>query len=200
MSGTTVRSDPSTLPEGWDRAHEPLLLDLARRAIETKLEGDEDASASPASFPECLRAPRATFVTLRKDGELRGCIGSLESRASLVESVWHNAREAAFGDPRFPPVSQDELNAIEIHISVLSPLEPVEVSDEHDLLARIRPGIDGLVLAEGERRGTFLPAVWESLGDSRDFLTELKRKAGLSPDHWSDTIEVWRYTTYAIPD
>jgi AmmeMemoRadiSam system protein A len=199
VSGTTVRSDPSTLPEGWDRDEEPILLDLARRAIETKLDRDDDAGAEPESFPESLRAPRATFVTLRKDGELRGCIGSLESRSSLVESVWHNAREAAFRDPRFPPVSRDELDGLEIHVSVLSPLERLEVSDERDLLEQIRPGVDGLVLGEGDRRGTFLPAVWESLGVPHDFLTELKRKAGLAPDYWSDTIEVWRYTTYAIP-
>lgn len=200
MPGITVRSDASALPKGWDPAHEPRLLALARRAIETRLEGDPHARAEPEAFPASLRASRATFVTLRMEGELRGCIGSLEGRSSLVESVWHNAREAAFGDPRFDPVTADELEDIEIHISVLSPLERLSIASEQELLERIRPGVDGLVLAEGERRGTFLPAVWESLSQPVDFVSELKRKAGLPADHWSETLELWRYTTYAIPE
>lgn len=199
LSETSVRSDASTLPEGWTPECEPLLLDHARRSIEARLAGDMDAEADPSAFPPCLRAARATFVTLRMRGELRGCIGSLESRSSLVESVWHNAQQAAFGDPRFEPVRADELDEIEISISVLSPLRRIEFTSEDDLLEQIRPGLDGLVLGEGDRQGTFLPAVWESLTERSDFLCELKRKAGLSSDHWSDRIECWRYTTYAIP-
>jgi len=122
----------------------------------------------------------------------------LEARRPLAEDVVQNAFAAAFGDPRFPPVTEPEVDKLDIHISVLSPLEEMHFASEADLLRQIRPGIDGLVLEDGPYRGTFLPAVWESLPDKRDFLRHLKIKAGLPPDYWSNTLRVWRYTTEMI--
>lgn len=149
----------------------------------------------PANYPETLQQPRATFVTLNIHENLRGCIGTLEAHQALVSDVAHNAHAAAFHDPRFPPLSQREFKDIEIHISILSPPEPMQFTSEADLLKQIRPGIDGLLLEENHHRGTFLPSVWESLHTTQDFLTHLKYKAGLPADYWSDTIKVSRYTT-----
>ena len=171
------------------------LLEVARRSIEHGLQTGSPLAVDVASYPAALQEPGASFVTLNIDGRLRGCIGSLEAVHPLVEDVARNAFSAAFRDPRFPPVSAAEAPRLNIHISVLNPAEPMQFSSEEDLLAQLRPGVDGLILEDGGRRGTFLPSVWESLPDPRDFLQELKRKAGLAPDHWSDSLRVWRYTT-----
>ncbi|HWA13726.1 MAG TPA: AmmeMemoRadiSam system protein B [Burkholderiales bacterium] len=140
-----------------------------------------------------LDRPAATFVTLNKEGRLRGCIGSLAPHRSLREDIEANAQAAAFSDPRFEPLKFEELRDIAIEVSVLSPMEPVEFSSEAELLAQLKPGEDGLVLQYGGRRGTFLPQVWESLPAPADFLGELKRKAGLPRDFWHPELEAWRY-------
>lgn len=171
------------------------LLEVARRSIEHGLETGRPLPVDVSAYPPALQAPGASFVTLNIDGRLRGCIGSLEAVRPLVEDVAHNAFAAAFRDPRFPPVTAAEAPHLDIHVSVLSPAEPMEFESEEDLLRQIRPGVDGLILEDHGRRGTFLPSVWESLPDPRDFLQQLKLKAGLPPDHWSDTLRVWRYTT-----
>jgi AmmeMemoRadiSam system protein A len=129
---------------------------------------------------------------------LRGCIGTLQAFRPLVEDVAHNAYAAAFHDPRFPRLSAKEYAQLHYHISILSTPEPVKFKDEQDLLAQLRPGIDGLVLEEGLYRGTFLPQVWESLPEPKTFLRHLKQKAGLHPDYWSTTIKVQRYTVEEI--
>ncbi|BCX88980.1 conserved hypothetical protein [Methylomarinovum tepidoasis] len=175
-----------------------LLLELAREAIRYGARHGRPPAVNLEALPAALQVPRATFVTLEEDGRLRGCIGSLEARRPLAEDVVHNAFAAAFGDPRFPPVHEDEVDRLDIHISVLGPLEEMRFTSEADLLRQIRPGIDGLVLEDGPYRGTFLPAVWEQLPDKRDFLRHLKLKAGLPPDYWSDTLKVYRYTTEVI--
>lgn len=174
------------------------LLDVARRAIETGLGGIR-LRVSAEAFPEPLRAARATFVTLHARGELRGCIGTLDASRTLVEDVAWNAHAAAFEDPRFAPVTRQELSLVEIHVSVLSPPEPISVGSEPELIARLRRDIDGLVLEEGRRRGTFLPSVWEELPDPADFLRHLKRKAGLPADYWSATLRISRYTVESVP-
>lgn len=145
-----------------------------------------------------LQQPGASFVTLTRHGELRGCIGSLEARRPLLEDVAENAFNAAFRDPRFLPVDRHECDQLDLHISVLSPTEPLHFRDEADLLRQLRPGIDGLVLSDGRHRGTFLPQVWEQLPDPQDFLTHLKRKAGLPAAHWSPRLKVERYTVEVI--
>ncbi len=172
-----------------------LLHRVAREAIEHGLETGRPLRVDTQRYPAPLREPRATFVTLKRDGQLRGCIGTLEAIRPLVDDVAHNAYAAAFGDPRFPPLQSAELDGLEIHISVLSPATPMQFDSEQDLLRQLRPGVDGLVLEDGYHRGTFLPAVWESLPEPRAFLQHLKLKAGLPADYWSDTIRVSRYTT-----
>ena len=174
------------------------LLCIARDAI-----SHEMASAGRAVFnpgdSEGLMEKRATFVTLTIEGALRGCIGRLEAFRPLAEDVAANACAAAFDDPRFMPLSAEELDQIEIHISVLSPPEEMVFSSEEDLLAQIRPGIDGLIFQEGGRRGTFLPSVWEELPEKELFLMHLKVKAGVSESYWSDSLQVFRYTADYFP-
>ena len=172
-----------------------LLHKVARASIEHGLETGRPLAVDVERYPPPLRERRATFVTLNEHGELRGCIGTLEAIRPLVEDVAHNAFAAAFSDPRFPPVSASELDDIEIHISVLSPATPMQFDSEEDLVHQLRPGVDGLVLEDGYHRGTFLPAVWESLPEPHAFLQHLKLKAGLPANYWSDTIRVSRYTT-----
>lgn len=176
-----------------------LLIDIARNAISRLLNNSRDAESDPGAIPPGLMQKRATFVTLTIGGQLRGCIGMLEACRPLAEDVAENARAAAFEDPRFPPLTEKEFEKLEIHISVLSPPEEILFSSEADLLSRIRPGIDGLILQEGFRRGTFLPSVWEELPEKKLFWRHLKMKAGLPADYWSDSLRVFRYTTEYFP-
>jgi uncharacterized protein len=171
------------------------LLQVALASIESGLETGSPLQVKPDTCPPALSGRRASFVTLKHDGVLRGCIGSLAPVSSLVEDVARNAFGAAFRDPRFPALTAAELQNLEIGISVLGPTESVEFGSEAELLGILRPGIDGLVLQEGRHRGTFLPAVWESLPKPADFLNHLKQKAGLPGDYWSDNLEIERYTT-----
>lgn len=167
-----------------------VLLQLARRSI-----GEALGEAGPAT-PDlpALREHAATFVTLTQAGELRGCIGSLEAHRPLIDDVRANARAAAFRDPRFPPLTRDELARTRVEVSLLSPAEPLFVTDEADALAHLRPQVDGLILAAGGRRATFLPQVWEQLPEPAVFLARLKQKAGLPAAYWSPELRLWRYT------
>jgi AmmeMemoRadiSam system protein B/AmmeMemoRadiSam system protein A len=167
-----------------------LMLKLARSAISSRLGWHFSLDAS-APFME---KPAATFITLTKNGQLRGCIGSLQAHRSLREDIEANAQAAAFQDPRFEPLTFDELRQVRIEVSLLSELMPIAFSSEADLLANLRPGQDGLVLEHGARRGTFLPQVWETLPAPESFLGELKRKAGLPRDFWDPGIRVSRYS------
>lgn len=179
-------------------SHKQQLLQLALESIRKGLSG-ETLAVKAADYPTPLREPRATFVTLEVDGKLHGCIGTLEARQSLVEDVVSNAHGAAFRDTRFPVLTMTEFERLEIHISILSPPEPMEFVSEDDLIAKLRPRVDGLILEEGIHRGTFLPAVWEALPVPREFLRQLKLKAGLNADYWSNRIRVRRYTAESIP-
>lgn len=178
--------------------HEERLLALARASIEHGLRDGGPIPVDLAQYAEPLRERGASFVTLKRRGELRGCIGSLEPHRPLVEDIAGNAFNAAFRDPRFPPLSRRELADVQVHISILTPMEPLPCVNEQDLLDKLRPGHDGLVIEEGYRRGTFLPVVWESLPDRREFLRCLKQKAGLPDDYWSDAIKVSRYETVSL--
>ncbi len=178
------------------------LLAVARASVEYGLR-DGGAHAplpvDPAQHAAPLRRTASSFVTLRhRGGALRGCIGELEARRSLVESVAANASGAAFRDPRFEPVSEAELRDLETHISVLGPLEPLEVGSLEGLVATLRPGIDGLVLDDGLRHATFLPAVWTSLPDPAQFVCELERKAGFTAGRWSRGMRASRYRVLEI--
>jgi len=172
-----------------------LLRRVAQESVAFGLDHGGYMPVDTPRYPPPLRAPGASFVTLKKHGELRGCIGSLTAYRPLVEDVARNAYAAAFSDPRFPPLQASELGELEFHISVLSPPVAMEFESEQDLLRQIRPGVDGLVLEDGIHRGTFLPAVWESLPDAESFLQHLKIKAGLPADYWSPTLKVSRYST-----
>jgi len=172
------------------------LRDIAWRSIRHGLDEGRPLAVEPEDFAEPLRRQRACFVTLHRDAALRGCIGHLQAIQPLVVDVAKNAYAAAFGDPRFPALREDEYDQLQLEISVLSESEPVEFADQQDLLAQLRPGVDGLILsAPGNYRGTFLPSVWEQLPEPTRFLEHLKLKAGLPADYWSDEIQVERYTT-----
>ena len=153
-----------------------------------------------ADYDETLQRKGACFVTLEEDGNLRGCIGTLQAYQPLVADVAEHAHSAAFGDPRFPPLSAEELERIEISISVLGEPEEMQVADEEDLCRQLEPGVDGVILQYGSLRGTFLPSVWESLPDCREFVRHLKIKAGLSPGFWSDDMQFQRYSTLAFSE
>lgn len=170
------------------------LLQTARASIRHGLAHQQPLAVHPAEFAAGLKALRASFVTLHIAARLRGCIGHLEAFQPLIVDVAENAYAAAFRDPRFSPLAAREEPLLTIHIAVLSPPEPLVFGWEEDLLAQLRPGVDGLILADGRHRGTFLPSVWESLANPGEFLTHLKIKAGLAPNHWSDTLTVARYT------
>ena len=166
-----------------------LLTALARAAIAREFA--EPGAALP--HPDWLEAPGAVFVTLTEAGQLRGCIGSLEAHRPLGEDLEHNARAAAFGDPRFPPLKHAELPRVRVEVSVLTPATPMACSDEADALRQLRPGVDGVILEHGWHRATFLPQVWEQLPEPRVFLAHLKQKAGLAADFWADDLRLSRY-------
>lgn len=167
-----------------------MLVAIAREAIEAPPD-----RAIPARWPEpWLEERAATFVTLRLAGELRGCIGTLEARRALGEDVHENARAAAYRDPRFPPVSLAEVRELEVEISLLTKPQHFVAASEHEAVAALQPGIDGLVLEYEGRRATFLPQVWEGLPDPLDFLCHLRMKADLPANFWHPRLKLARYT------
>jgi len=181
--------------------HKQTLLDVALSSIEHSLIQDEPLVVKPEEYAPELQESRATFVTLKINRMLRGCIGMLEATRPLVVDVAQNAYAAAFSDPRFPAMSRSELDLLDIHISILSPCKEIRFTSQEDLLSQLVVGKDGLILEEGRHyRGTFLPSVWHSLPDPDNFLRQLKQKAGLAPDYWSETIRIYRYTTELIPE
>lgn len=183
------------------------LICLARAAIAEALgcprpEEEQRALEDQLQRP-VFAATGGVFVTLSLDGHLRGCIGTLTSRESLVRNVHENALNAAFRDPRFPPLTRDEFNHTTIEISVLSPPQPLTYSDADDLLSRIQPGIDGLIVRKGGASATFLPQVWKQLPRRQDFLAHLCLKAGLPAKAWREghlSVETYRVQSFAEKD
>jgi hypothetical protein len=147
-----------------------------------------------AHYPPALRERWATFVTLRRHGELRGCRGTVVAEEPLIVNVARSARSAARADERFAPVSMHELDSINLHVAILHPPQPMDFESEADLLARLRPGRDGVILSLGSRQGLFLPAVWCMLPEPATFLDRLKQKAGLPPGFWSVDLRAARFT------
>jgi AmmeMemoRadiSam system protein A len=174
-------------------AQQRQLLALARDSIESALPHGELAPQPPAEWAPELMAPRSSFVTLRIERELRGCCGTLDAPRPLAEDVWRNAWASGFRDPRFPPLTRHEWLRSALHISVLTPAAPVCAASEEELLAGLRPGVDGLILEFSASRVTFLPAVWEQIADPASFVRQLKLKAGWRADFWSPHIRAWRY-------
>lgn len=166
------------------------LLRLARGAIAARLGLEHSVQGQS---PNALAEPGATFVTLTQSGRLRGCIGSLQAHRPLAEDVRENAMAAAFRDARFSPLRREEFAQTQVEVSLLSAPQPMQFDDEAHALAQIRPGVDGVILAHADRRATFLPQVWDSLPDPRRFLAELKHKAGLPADFWSEQLILARY-------
>jgi uncharacterized protein len=167
-----------------------VLLPLARAAIaaELSLPGATHADA------QWLAGKGASFVTLTKQGDLRGCIGTLEAHRALGADVRANAMAAAFRDPRFKPLTTAEFATVRVEVSVLSAVAAMSFRDEADALAQLRPAVDGVIFQYGFHRSTFLPHVWEDFRDPRIFMGHLKHKAGLPPDLWDPAIKLSRYT------
>ena len=172
-----------------------ILLDTAWKSIRHGLQHGNPLPVEAADYAPPLSEPGASFVTLHRQDELRGCIGSLQAFRPLVSDVAENAFAAAFRDPRFTALRVQELADLSLDISLLSAPQSMNFSSEQDLLRQLQPHRDGLILQDGAHRGTFLPSVWESLPEPEQFLQQLKLKAGLAPDHWSAHLQVWRYGT-----
>lgn len=168
-----------------------VLLPIARATISSAL---GRPGAGVAADSPWLLEKGACFVTLTLHGQLRGCIGTLQAHRSLQLDVKANAHAAAFRDPRFSPLTENELDQTDIEISLLSAMQPLHFSGERHALAQLRPGIDGVVFEFGHYRSTFLPQVWEQLPDVAAFMSHLKHKAGLPPDFWAGEIKLSRYT------
>lgn len=175
------------------------LLDLARRSIVHGLSRHTPLQVEVENLAPELRRLAACFVTLEKHGRLRGCIGMLQPERPLADDVAHNACAAAFSDRRFAPVTAVELDELEIHISILGEPSALDVASEDELIGRLRPGVDGLILQEGARRATFLPSVWESLPNPRQFVQHLKQKGGWLGDYWSPRLKAYSYQTEQFP-
>jgi len=167
-----------------------VLLPIARAAIARALKVPHTADESAPWLVD----HGACFVTLTQSGELRGCIGSLQAHRSLLDDVKSNAVSAAIRDPRFTPLCTEELDITTVEISLLSTAQAMQVRDEADALAQLRPHVDGLIFEYGRYRSTFLPQVWESLSHPRDFLAMLRRKAGLPDDFWAEDVKLSRYS------
>lgn len=188
--GTGTKRAAALVPEPL-RA---VLVSVAEDAIRAVLEGrrwDPD----PAAYPPELRRPAACFVTLHDGARLLGCVGLLEPSLPLVAAVADRARQAAFADPRFPPITADEFGRATIRVSVLGPSEPVQAATPAELLAALRPGVDGVAVSAPGHQATFLPEVWAQLPTPQAFLDALWHKAGLREGSWPPGIRVSRYLT-----
>ena len=163
-----------------------ILLKIARQAIENHLNGEVKPSINLDDYPSSLTKKGACFVTLTMHGVLRGCIGSIEASQPLINDVQDRAVGAAFNDPRFPELKLDEYPDLKIEVSRLTPPKKLRYSTPEDLVDKLRPGIDGVILRYNFKRATFLPQVWEGLPDPEQFLGRLCMKMGLDPAAWRD--------------
>ncbi|VAW72010.1 COG2078: Uncharacterized ACR [hydrothermal vent metagenome] len=185
--------------------HHKYLLAICRQCLQRCTATQNDCSLSELIKPRekldsVLYCYRACFVTLQKKNKLRGCIGSLQASRPLIEDLIHNTCAAALHDNRFDAVQHQEITQIDIHISILT--EPVKMNyySEQDLLKQLKQGVDGLILSEGSNRATYLPTVWQQHPNKLKFIQQLKLKAGLPIDYWSDTIECKNYQCENIRD
>ena len=181
-----------------DADAQEILLKLAREAIGHGLAHAKAPRVAAADYSEPLKASACSFVTLRIGEVLRGCVGSLQAHRPLVVDVAQHAYGAAFSDKRFEPLQQTEFDTLHIHVSILSELEAVSFESDRDLLASLSPGTHGLLIEAANRRATFLPTVWSTFPDGRDFLAALKKKAGM--DVALTGYSAWRYTTQNFED
>jgi len=191
-----MNTDQLTYEEG------EALLAVARETIEQAVsKGDRSTQPTPAVNSAKFNERRGTFVTLTIDGRLRGCIGHIIPQESLIEGIRVNALNAAFQDPRFPPLSKKEWEKVKIEISILTEPKPMPYVNADDLMRKLRNGIDGVIIKKGYRQATFLPQVWEQLPNKQEFLTHLCLKAGMDPDAWKEEkIEVSTYQVQAFEE
>ena len=186
----SVKSGPAASSSELAPEVKTFLLTLARQNLEAAV--NDRPPVAPKDTPSVVREHCGCFVTLTKQGELRGCIGYIEGIKPLFEAVMDNAKNAALEDPRFPPVTPSELKGIKVEVSVLTKPQPLEYKDPQDLLNKLVPGEDGIILTSGFHQSTFLPQVWEQLSDKVDFLEHLSLKGGMPIDGWK-TAKVKRY-------
>jgi hypothetical protein len=182
---------PVTTSEG------ALLATIAAGTVRICLVGQPTTEPVPA--PKALREPGVSFVTLERRSQLRGCVGSLRATNPLYLDVVRNARRA-MADPRLPPVNRTDWPELDIKVSVLTPLTPLDATGPDDLLRALRPGVDGLLLADDTRRATFLPSVWQRLSDPGRFVAALLAKGGWPDDGWPDNLSIHRYQAYEFCD
>ena len=177
------------------------LLDVARRTIQEELFEDKAAARGDEQASPKFSERRGTFVTLTINGNLRGCIGHIIPQETLLQGIKENAINAAFKDPRFNPLSQKEWKDVKVEISILTDPRPLEYSDGDDLLKKIRPNIDGVIIKKGYYQATFLPQVWEQLPDKKEFFTHLCLKAGMDGNEWKKgRLEVYTYQVQAFEE
>jgi AmmeMemoRadiSam system protein A len=178
-----------------------VLLKIARDTIEQELFGSREGKGPDLDLPSVFHERRGTFVTLTIGGNLRGCIGHIIPQESLIEGIRVNAINAAFRDPRFHPLTKEEWKRVKIEISILTDPEPLHYSDAEDLLKKLRPGIDGVIIKKDFYQSTFLPQVWEQLPDKEEFLAHLCLKAGLKGNAWRKKgLEVSTYQVQAFEE
>ncbi|MDH5719899.1 MAG: AmmeMemoRadiSam system protein A [Spirochaetia bacterium] len=175
------------------------LLNLAKDSVLYGLKERKRLKIDVKKYTGVLSENRASFVTIRKEKKLCGCIGSIEARRPLVLDVVNNAYSAAFNDYRFSPVTMQDFNMLDFHISILGPLEEIIFNTEEELIRQVQPIIHGILIEAENKKATFLPSVWESLPDINDFLKELKKKAGLSENFDNLKLKVFRYIVEEIP-
>jgi len=182
-----------------DKKYNKQLLNLAKQSIRFGLDNNAPLPIELTEFDPILREQRATFVTLKINEALRGCIGSLIAHKPLIVDLTFNAYRAAFSDTRFSPLKESEFDQLHFHISILTHPAPIKFKSEEDLIKQLRPNIDGLIMQDGNKSGTFLPSVWEQIPNPETFLKRLKVKAGLTQNYWSDNITMFRYEAEGIP-
>lgn len=194
-SGIENISDPGPTGPAEDDRRGALLVYLARHTLRSALDPNNTPPLEhDLSCESWLDEPGAVFITLRgTDGRLRGCIGSIEARRPLLEDLRHNAVAAAVRDPRFPPVGPADLEELRLEVSCLTSPEPIAAASEAEAMRQLAPRIDGVILSYGGHRATFLPQVWDQLPEPRDFLHQLKKKAGLAVDFWAADVRISRY-------
>jgi hypothetical protein len=178
--------------------HGAELRRVAGQSIRHGIAKGKPPAVDVKTFAPTLQTSRATFITLKQDGRLRGCVGTVSAHRPLINDVVANAYAAAFRDHRFAPLQSDELGGTTLSISLLGIPNAMAFEGEDDLKTQLRPRIDGLIIRDGERRAVFLPQVWDELREPGVFLAHLKHKAGMAPDHWSDDFTAWRFTSTSI--
>ena len=175
-------------------------LKIASDAIAYGVTHHQKIAINSKDYDIALQQKACCFVSLYKAGRLRGCVGALDAYQSLAEDVAEHAYASAFNDQRFSPLQHSELAELSIEISVLTPKQKISCSSEQDLIDELQPNVDGLLIKDGSYQATFLPVVWRSLPDKKEFLLQLKRKAGMPDTYWSETLQAFRYGSVTISD